>query len=87
MAGPRLTGKVAIVPVSGHEPLEPLARRLAGEGAAVVLLAGPEGLAAAGRFAAVIEAAGTGRAAVFVLDPARPDDLDGLVELVAELFG
>lgn len=88
-----------------------VARRLAAEGATVVLVAtGPEA-AEAGRLAAEIEAAGSGRPAVFVGDGpvhgadvapgagpvpgAGPgasgrgggDGLDGLVEMLTELFG
>lgn len=82
----RLSGKTAIVPVAAPSQ-EALALRLAAEGATVVLVAGPDGLAGAGRLAAAIEEAGAGRAAVFALDATDPDHLDGLVELVAELFG
>ncbi|HJP65089.1 MAG TPA: hypothetical protein VKA30_02160, partial [Actinomycetota bacterium] len=64
-----------------------------------VLVAAPDGLAAAGRLAAELEAAGAGRPVVFALDPAdpthpaepaqagQPDSLDGLVDMVAELLG
>ena len=76
-------------------PIDALARRLAADGAAVVLVAGPDAPAVerAGRLAAEVEASGTGRPAVFVLDPTDPTDptgptgLDGLVAFVAELFG
>jgi NAD(P)-dependent dehydrogenase (short-subunit alcohol dehydrogenase family) len=85
-----LAGRVAIVAVAGDGTSEAVARTLAAAGAAVVLVAPPDALAAAGGLAAEIESAGIGRAAVFALDPVRPHDidgLDGLVEMVAELFG
>jgi NAD(P)-dependent dehydrogenase (short-subunit alcohol dehydrogenase family) len=84
-----LAGRVAIVPLgdaaADHAPA--LARRLATEGATVVLVAGADALDRSGRVASDIETAGEGRAAVFALDPADPACLDRLVELVAELFG
>ena len=89
MAGTRLAGKVGIVAVAGPGggPTDAVARKLAAEGAAVVLAALPDALAAAGGLASEIAAAGTGRAVVFALDPGRPDDLDALVDMVAELLG
>ncbi|MDQ4097314.1 MAG: hypothetical protein M3144_05535, partial [Actinomycetota bacterium] len=91
-----LAGKVAIVPVGDVAAAEApaLARRLAAEGATVVLVAGPDALTRSGRLASQIEAAGDGRPAVFALDPSDPagqaDDADPagpLVEFLAELFG
>lgn len=74
-----LPGTVVVVPLG--DLAGPVVRRLAGEGATVVLVGdGPE----AGALAAQVEAArgaGAGRAAVFA-----GADLDGLVEFLSELF-
>jgi NAD(P)-dependent dehydrogenase (short-subunit alcohol dehydrogenase family) len=71
-----LTGKVVVVPL-GTDP-STVARTLARHGATVVLVGDSE---EAGRVAAEIQAAGTGRVAVFS-DP----DGDGLAEFLDELF-
>ena len=73
-----LQGRVVVVPVGDPEAV---ARRLAAEGATVVLVG--DG-AEAGLVAAEVERSavpGPGRPAVFA-----GDDLDGLVEFLAELF-
>lgn len=86
MTGGALTGKVAIVPVGGAgEGAADLARRLAVEGASVVLVAG-EGDPSAGRLAADVQAVPGARAAVFTLTGELGGDLDALVELLGELF-
>ena len=72
---PRLAGAVAIVAVDAPD----LARRLAGEGATVVLAGGGE---QAGRLVAELEA-GPGRVAVF---HGEVSDVDALAEFVAEEF-
>ncbi|MGH9226755.1 MAG: hypothetical protein ACRD2W_23875 [Acidimicrobiales bacterium] len=76
-----LEGKVAVVPVG--EVAAAVARRLAAEGAIVVLVAGDAESARAGALAAEIQQGGSGRPAVFACDDA---DLDGLVEFLTELF-
>lgn len=68
------------MPVDGSRHGQAVARRLAAEGMTVVLVASG-GDVAVGRLAAAIEAEGAGRPAVFVAD-----DLDSLVEFLAELF-
>jgi NAD(P)-dependent dehydrogenase (short-subunit alcohol dehydrogenase family) len=62
-----------------------LAERMAAEGATVVLVGADA--AEAGRVAATVEAAGTGRGrpAVFVSD-GSPESLDALAAFVSELF-
>jgi NAD(P)-dependent dehydrogenase (short-subunit alcohol dehydrogenase family) len=85
-----LAGKVVIVPVGGAagEQAPALARRLAAEGATVVLVAASDALDRSGHLAAEIEAAGRGRPSIFALDPADPaDPADPLIEFLAELFG
>ena len=77
-----LSGKVVVVPVE-WEPAAGLAIRLAARGATVVLV-GPDG-AAAGRLAAVIEAAGGGRPAVFVSD-GSPAGVEALAAFLSEMF-
>jgi NAD(P)-dependent dehydrogenase (short-subunit alcohol dehydrogenase family) len=72
---------VVVVPIGGATPR--LAAGLATRGATVVLVADEEDAADAGRVAAEIEAAGTGRPAVYV---SPPDDLESLAQLLAELF-
>ena len=83
MAEPGLAGKTVVVPL-GLAPTRAanVARRLAHEGAAVVLVA-DEDDAEAGRLAAELAPA---RTAVMVLTGDEAADLDALVELVAELF-
>ncbi len=78
-----LSGKAVVVPL-GLSPTgaASVARRLAHEGAAVVLVA-EEGDAEAGRLATELAPA---RATVMVLSGDEAADLDALVELVAELF-
>ena len=64
---------------------DPVARRLAAEGATVVLVG--DDAARAGEILAAVEADGRGRIAYFRSSaPATEADLDSLVELVAEQF-
>lgn len=82
-----LTGKVVVVPAE-WAPAAELARRLAGQGATVVVV-GRDG-EEAGRLAAAIEAPapgapGAGRPAVFVADGSAAS-LDALAAFVAEMF-
>ena len=81
-----LAHKAVVVPV-GLSPGQAaaVARRLAAEGAAVVLVTAEEDPQAsrAGSLAADLAPA---RAAVFVLSGDESTDLDALVELLAELF-
>lgn len=80
-----LANKAVVVPVGlSATQVSAVARRLADEGAAVVLVS-PEGDAEAGRLAADL-AAERRRTAVMVLGGDEAADLDALVELVAELF-
>jgi len=75
----RLSGAVAIVAVEAAA----LARRLAADGATVVLVgAATEG---AGALVAELEASGAGRVAVFAGD--ADAEAEALAEFVAELFG
>jgi NAD(P)-dependent dehydrogenase (short-subunit alcohol dehydrogenase family) len=74
-----LAGRVVVVPVDWPA----LATGLAARGATVVL-AGPDA-GALGLLAAEVEAAGTGRPAVFVTD-GTPGSLDALAAFVSELF-
>lgn len=78
----RLAGKVVVVP-AGWPEADAIARRLAADGATVVIVGGGE---AAGRLAAEIEAAGVGRAAVFAATSASAADVDSLADFLAELF-
>lgn len=82
MAGVELAGRVVVVPVD-WEGATALATKLASKGATVVLV-GPDGTAA-GRLAAVVEAAGSGRPAIFVHDGSDGAH-DALVAFVSELF-
>ncbi len=78
-----LAGHTAIVALE-VEGAEALARRLAGEGAGVIVVSG-EG-PRSGRLAAEMAGDGRlGRVAVFCPDGRLEDDLDALVELVTEL--
>ena len=78
-----LANKVVVVPVGlSADQAAGVARRMAGEGAAVVLLA-PEDDTKTGRLAADLAPA---RTAVMVLTGDEAADLDALVELLAELF-
>ncbi len=77
-----LAGKVVVVPVEWADAAG-LAAAMAAKGATVVLV-GSDGHAA-GRLAAVLEAAGAGRPAVFVTD-GSPESLDALADFVGELF-
>ncbi len=77
-----LSGKVVVVPV-GWEHAGGLAERMAGRGATVVLV-GPDG-DAAGRLAAAIEQAGTGRPAIFVADGSTVA-LDALAAFLTDTF-
>ncbi len=77
-----LSGKVVVVPVE-WEHAAGFAERMAGRGATVVLV-GPDG-DAAGRLAATIEEAGSGRPAVFVADGSAAG-LDALAAFLAEVF-
>ena len=77
-----LAGKVVIVPVDWAGAAG-LATRMTACGATVVLV-GPDG-DAAGRLAAMLEAGGRGRPAVFVTD-GSPEGLDALADFVSELF-
>jgi NAD(P)-dependent dehydrogenase (short-subunit alcohol dehydrogenase family) len=79
-----LAGKVVVVPLGGVDAVA-VARRLASEGAGVVLVAGAGDDEAAGRAAREIEA-GTERARVAVFNGDAQDG-DALVELITELFG
>ncbi|MFN2504344.1 MAG: hypothetical protein ABR540_08950 [Acidimicrobiales bacterium] len=92
MTADALAGKVAVVPLGAGAggagattTAEAVARRLAAEGASVVLVAGGDD-PAAGRLAAELQAIPGARAAVFTLTGEEPGDLDALVELLAELF-
>jgi len=78
---PKLVGTVAVVAVPSGAAL---ARRLVGEGAAGVVTGtvGDE----IGRLLAELEG-GPGRVAHFHSDLASDDDVDALVEFVAEEFG
>jgi NAD(P)-dependent dehydrogenase (short-subunit alcohol dehydrogenase family) len=73
---------VVVVPVEWAGTAD-LAAALAGRGATVVLV-GPDG-DAAGRLAARLEQAGSGRPAVFVTD-GTPESLEALAAFVSELF-
>ena len=78
-----LANKAVVVPVGlSADQAADLARRLASEGAAVVLVTAGED-PAAGRLAAELTPT---RAAVMVLSGERDADLDALVELLGELF-
>jgi NAD(P)-dependent dehydrogenase (short-subunit alcohol dehydrogenase family) len=77
MSTPRMAGTVAVVAVDAPE----FARRLAAEGATVVLVGDAAG--EAGRLVAELEG-GPGRVAVFTGDATA--DGDALAEFVAELF-
>lgn len=77
-----LSGRVVVVPVEWSGAHD-LAAGLGARGATVVLV-GPDG-AAAGRLAAVLEAAGGGRPAVFVAD-GSPAGVQVLAAFVAELL-
>lgn len=77
-----LSGKVVVVPVD-WEHASGLARRLGAAGATVVLV-GPDS-DAAGRLAAAVEEAGTGRPAVFVVDGSA-GGLDALTAFLAEMY-
>ncbi len=80
MLTPELHGKVAVVAVEQEE----LARRLAAAGASVVLVG--DDADRAGRILGTIEAQGSGRGAYFATGPGggSADQIDALVELVAE---
>ena len=81
-----LANNAVVLPVGlSTELTAAMARRLAAEGAAVVLVAAEHGpdTAHAGRLAADLAPA---RAAVFVLTGEEAADLDALVELLGELF-
>jgi NAD(P)-dependent dehydrogenase (short-subunit alcohol dehydrogenase family) len=81
-----LANKAVVVPVGlSADQTASVARRLAAEGAAVVLVAGQEH-PEAGRLAAELAARAPARSAVFVLTGDDTADLDALVELLAELF-
>lgn len=82
VSAPDLRGKVAVVAVEHDE----LARRLAAAGATVVIV-GDDG-DRAGRVLADIESDGRGRGAYFATgEGGRSDDqMDALVEFVAEQF-
>ncbi len=79
--------KAVVVPLGlSPDQTANVARRLAAEGAAVILVTGGEGSGdqgAAGRLAAELAPA---RTAVMVLSSDEPTDLDALVELLGELF-
>ena len=78
-----LANKAVVVPVGlPAAQTAAIARRLAAEGAAVVLVAAEDDRQA-GRLAADLAPA---RTAVFVLTAEDSTDLDALVELVGELF-
>jgi len=77
-----LSGKVVVVPVE-WEQAAGMAGHMAERGATVVLV-GPDG-DAAGRLAATIEEAGSGRPAIFVADGSAVA-LDALAAFLAELF-
>jgi len=77
-----LLGKVVVVPVEWAGALD-LAAGLGARGATVVLV-GPDG-AAAGRLAAVLEAGGAGRPAVFVTD-GSPAGVEAVADFVAEML-
>ena len=78
-----LANKAVVVPVGlAAAQAAAVARRLAAEGAAIVLVT-EEDDAEAGRLAADFAPA---RTAVFVLTSDEVPDLDALVELLAELF-
>jgi NAD(P)-dependent dehydrogenase (short-subunit alcohol dehydrogenase family) len=77
----RLAGKVVVVPLR-WVGADALARRLAADGATVVVVGGGED---AGRLAAEIEGGGAGRVAVFSGDGSA-GDADALADFVAELF-
>jgi len=77
-----LAGKVVVVPVEWAGAAG-LATALAARGATVVLV-GPDG-DAAGRLAAMLEASGAGRPAVFVTDGGAGSS-DAVADFVGELF-
>ncbi|MDQ3980685.1 MAG: hypothetical protein M3314_14230 [Actinomycetota bacterium] len=78
-----LANKAVVVPVGlAAAQATAVARRLAAEGAAIVLVTGEDDVEA-GRVAADLAPA---RTAVFVLTSQEAPDLDALVELLAELF-
>jgi NAD(P)-dependent dehydrogenase (short-subunit alcohol dehydrogenase family) len=84
--GPTLTSRVVVVPIGADGGI--VARRLAAEGATVVIVASDDEAEGAGRLAGDIETGGGGRPAVFTTaghsdDPA---DLDALVEYLGEMF-
>jgi len=77
-----LAGKIVVVTVEWAGAAG-LATGMAVKGATVVLV-GPDG-DAAGQLAAVLEASGAGRPAVFVTD-GSPGSSDAVAEFVGELF-
>ena len=77
-----LSGKVIVLPVEWPGAAD-LAARLGARGATIVLV-GPDG-DVAGRMAAVLEAQGSGRPAVFVSD-GSPDSVGALANFLSELF-
>jgi NAD(P)-dependent dehydrogenase (short-subunit alcohol dehydrogenase family) len=83
-AGVELSGKVVVVPV-GWEHAGFVARRLAGEGATVVLVGAEAEAEGAGTLAAAVEGAGAGRPAVFLVDGSA-GSLDALAAFLAEMF-
>lgn len=82
MAAMELAGRVVVVPVD-WDGAAALATKLAGKGATVVLVGADGG--AAGRLAAAVEAAGSGRPVVFLHDGSDAA-ADALVAFVSELF-
>jgi NAD(P)-dependent dehydrogenase (short-subunit alcohol dehydrogenase family) len=78
----RLDGQIGIVTGSGRDIGEAVARRLASEGATVVLA----DIADASRVAESIEAGG-GRAIALTFDLAAEDSIAGLIGAVADRFG
>ena len=89
MPAPALRTTVAVVPVGGVAAARgaDLARSLAAEGAAVVLITdnGPD-VASVGELASEIEAGSGRRPVVYTLAGEEAGSLDGLVELLRELF-
>lgn len=89
MSAGALTGKVAVVATGAGPAPEAVARRLAAEGAAVVLVAEAgeeEVVAGAARLAGELQDTGSGRTAVFTLTGTEATDLDALIEFLGELF-
>lgn len=84
---PRLHGCVAVVVGVGTSAGRAAARRLAAEGADVVVVDRDADAAGAtvAEARAVSDAPG-GRAAAFVGDPDRSEDAEALIELVDEVF-